>query len=315
MKKFLMFIAFCFVCFFIYKGNVHADSFSSYAITLNNNDMSSLKNHIDLYKDKTNTFIFQSTIKDGSVGTNYRLRAEICANPNAEFTGVAWTRTSTKKIDFAKMNQSCTFTTGFVGNAWYIDMYVVPTSSLSSGAVSIVDFTFKLSTEISSVQVMSFTVENIDSLSSQQLEEQKKTNEKLDKTNKELEDLNKNQKETNETLKDSDTSEASDSANSFFEGFDSDDFGLTDIITMPLEFIEGLSSGTCNSLKLPVPFVNQTIELPCMTDIYKKYFGAFLTLYQTITTGFISYWVCINIFKLVQGFKNPDKDEIEVLDL
>lgn len=122
-------------------------------------------------------------------------------------------------------------------------------------------------------------------------------------------------KEQTETIKDSDTSDASDSANSFFSDFESDDFGLSDIVTMPLEFIKGLSSNTCNSLKLPMPFINQNVELPCMTSIYQTYFGSFLTLYQAISTGLISYWVCINIFALVQGFKNPENDQVEVLDL
>lgn len=134
------------------------------------------------------------------------------------------------------------------------------------------------------------------------------TQAKQDETNEKLD-------ETNETLKDSNVSEANESANSFFNDFESDDFGLSDIITLPLTFIEGLSSGTCNDLNLPVPFVDQNIVLPCMTEIYEEHFGDFLTLYQLITTGFISYWVCVNVFRMVQNFKSPDNDEIEVLDL
>lgn len=132
------------------------------------------------------------------------------------------------------------------------------------------------------------------------------------------EETKKNTEETKkqtETIKDSDTSEAGDSANSFFGDFKSDDYGLSDIVTMPLSFINGLSSGECNSLILPMPFVEQNVELPCMTSIYNKYFKSFLQLYQIITTGFIAYWICINIFRMVQNFKNPDNDEVEVLDL
>ncbi len=130
--------------------------------------------------------------------------------------------------------------------------------------------------------------------------------------------IDKNTDATNkqtETIKDSDTTEASDSANSFFGDFESSDYGLSDIVTMPLEFIKKMSSSTCNSLEFPVPFVNQNVALPCMSSIYKKYFSAFLTLYQIITTGLIAYWCCVNMFRLVQNFKNPDNDEVEVLDL
>lgn len=132
-------------------------------------------------------------------------------------------------------------------------------------------------------------------------EEQEKTNEKLDEVDK--------------TLKDDSTDDAKSEGSSFFEGFESDDFGLSDIVTMPLKFIQGLSSSVCYSLNLPLPFVNTNVTLPCMTSIYSKYFGSFLSIYQTITTGIISYWVCVNIFRMVKNFKNPDNDEIEVMDL
>ena len=66
---------------------------------------------------------------------------------------------------------------------------------------------------------------------------------------------------------------------------------------------------------MPLPYVNKTLDLPCMSSIYSQYFGSFFTLYQTITFGIIAYWVCVRIFNLVKDFKNPDHDEIEVLDL
>lgn len=132
-------------------------------------------------------------------------------------------------------------------------------------------------------------------------DETKKTNEKLD-------DLNDN-------ITDSDTSDSQSSAGSFFEDFKSDDYGLSDIITMPLTFIKGLSNASCYSLVLPLPFVDHNATIPCMTSIYENYFGSFLTLYQTITTGFIAYWVCVNIYRLVKNFKNPDDDKVEVMEL
>lgn len=137
-----------------------------------------------------------------------------------------------------------------------------------------------------------------------------------------LNNINQNQQITNDkldnidsTLKDDDVSGAEDSASGFFNDFETDDFGLSSIITMPLEFINGLTSSTCYSLNLPLPFVDTNVTLPCMTSIYENYFGSFFTLYQTITTGFIAYGVCVNIFRLVQGFKSPDNDVVEVMEL
>lgn len=138
---------------------------------------------------------------------------------------------------------------------------------------------------------------------------------KFDETNEKIEETNKNLEDLNDTMNDSDTSGSQSQANGFFDGFTDNDYGLSDIITMPLTFIQGLANNSCSSLSLPLPFVDQNVTLPCMTSIYEEHFGSFLTIYQAITTGFIAYWVCINIFRMVQGFKNPDKDEIEVMDL
>lgn len=131
---------------------------------------------------------------------------------------------------------------------------------------------------------------------------------KLDETNTQLGNLN-------DSLNDSDSSGATSEASEFFSGFTTDTFGLTSIITAPLNLIGSITSSTCTPLGLPLPYVNKTLELPCMSSIYSQYFGSFFTLYQTITFGIIAYWVCVRIFNLVKDFKNPDHDEIEVLDL
>ena len=119
----------------------------------------------------------------------------------------------------------------------------------------------------------------------------------------------------NDTLNNSDSSGATDDAGSFFSGFSTNTFGLTSIITSPLNLINSLTSKTCSPLTLQIPFINQTMQLPCMSTIYQQHFGSFLTIYQTITFGVVSYWVCIRIFALVKDFKNPEHDEIEVMDL
>lgn len=120
---------------------------------------------------------------------------------------------------------------------------------------------------------------------------------------------------TNDTLNDDTVDGAGSTGSSFFENFSSDDHGLSGIITTPLAMIQSITTSTCSPLRIPLPFVDKQVELPCMNTIYRTYFGNFLTLYQTITFGIVSYWVCVNIFRMVKGFKDPDKDEIEVMDL
>lgn len=118
-----------------------------------------------------------------------------------------------------------------------------------------------------------------------------------------------------DTLTDDDVEGANSSASNFFSSFTTETYGLTSVITSPLTFIQSLTSKTCSPLVLPLPYVNRNLTLPCMTPIYQQNFGTFLTLYQTITFGIVSYWVIVRIFNLVKDFKNPDHDEIEVMDL
>lgn len=120
----------------------------------------------------------------------------------------------------------------------------------------------------------------------------------------------------NDSINNDNTDGASSEASDFFNSFTTDTFGLTSIITAPLNLIRSLTSKTCAPLHLPLPFLdNKYLDLPCMSSIYSQYFGSFFTLYQTITYGIIAYWVCVRIFNLVKDFKNPEHDEIEVLDL
>lgn len=150
----------------------------------------------------------------------------------------------------------------------------------------------------------------VDSIIDNDNKNQEETNERLDKTNEELGNLNDN-------LTDNDSSGASDSASNFFSGFESDDHGLTSIITAPLNTIKSLTSQKCSPLGLQVPFLkeNNTINLPCMSEIYEKHFGDVMKIYQTVTFGLIAYWVCVKIYAMVKGFQSPDDDKVEVMDL
>ena len=132
-------------------------------------------------------------------------------------------------------------------------------------------------------------------------QKQQQTNEKLDTLN--------------DNITNSDSSGATSDASGFFEGFTTDTFGLTSIITAPLNLIKSITSSTCTPLTLSMPFVKQNVTIPCMTQIYRNYFGSFLTVYQLITFGLVSYWVCVHVFRMVKDFKNPEHDEIEVVDL
>lgn len=148
-----------------------------------------------------------------------------------------------------------------------------------------------------------------DSSMNQQIKEN--IEKQLEEQKKQLEE----QKKTNETLKDDNIDKAQDSAGGFFNDFTTDTHGLTAVITAPLSLIESITSSACSPLVIPLPYVDKDLTLPCMSNIYSNYFGSFLSIYQIITFGIVAYWVLVRIFNLVKDFKNPDHDEIEVLDL
>lgn len=150
---------------------------------------------------------------------------------------------------------------------------------------------------------------NSDSSINQQIKEN--TEKQLEEQKKQLEE----QKKTNETLKDDNIDKAQDSAGGFFNDFTTDTHGLTAVITAPLSLIESITSSACSPLVIPLPYVDKDLTLPCMSNIYSNYFSSFLSIYQIITFGIVAYWVLVRIFNLVKDFKNPDHDEIEVLDL
>ena len=133
-------------------------------------------------------------------------------------------------------------------------------------------------------------------------------NDKIDETNNQLQDMN-------DTINSDDTTESEDEATSFFEDFENEDHGLTGIITAPLRLINSLASSSCSPLTFPLPFVDTQVSLPCMQPIYQQHFSSFLSIYQIITTGLIGYWISVKIFAHVKGFKNPEEDKVEVLDL
>nr|CDL66084.1 unnamed protein product [uncultured bacterium] len=129
-----------------------------------------------------------------------------------------------------------------------------------------------------------------------------------------LGDINNSINDINNSINNSDVSGAGDTAGGFFNNFTTDTHGLTAIITAPLNTIKSLLNNSCETLVLPLPFVSKTIELPCMDTVYGQ-FQPFYGLYQVITYGFIAYWVCVRLFNLVKDFKNPEHDEVEVMDL
>lgn len=199
--------------------------------------------------------------------------------------------------DAGNGNLSIMFNTYLVNNQSYnVFVNVLSLTSVSSipAGVQIPTYDGEFSTLNTKIDTVEQAVEEVKKAQNENLNEQKKTN---------------------QTLTDDNTQQAQDSAGGFFNDFTTDTHGLTAIITAPLSLISKITSASCSPLVIPLPYVDKDLTLPCMGAIYSQYFGSFLSIYQVITFGIIAYWVCVRIFNLVKDFKNPDHDEIEVLDL
>lgn len=101
----------------------------------------------------------------------------------------------------------------------------------------------------------------------------------------------------------------------FFNTFSSNSHGVSGVITAPFRLLNSLTTATCSPLEFRLPFVHNTVTLPCMRGIYEEHFGTFFSLWQMITTGLISYSVMINMYSKIHNLQNPKNDRIEVLNL
>lgn len=130
-----------------------------------------------------------------------------------------------------------------------------------------------------------------------------------------INNIQNNTNNINNNLNDSsiDSSSATDfTSNSAFQ----DSNGLDAIIKAPLNFIQSLTSSTCSSISLTIPYIDANVSLPCMSTIYNKALGQQLVnLIALVINGVVLYRYCLKILQIVKDAKNPNKDGLEVLDL
>lgn len=102
---------------------------------------------------------------------------------------------------------------------------------------------------------------------------------------------------------------------SIFKDFNTNSYGLAQIVALPLQVFTSLTTATCSPVLLPLPFVSQSITIPCMTPIYQQNFGTLWTIWQTVLTGVVAYGVAINTISLIKQMKDPQDDQIGVFHL
>ena len=140
------------------------------------------------------------------------------------------------------------------------------------------------------------------------LNEQKEFNKKQDQTNKKLDELNKNQAETNKKIDDvkgAITSEDGPKLDALENSAGWLPAGpLDSILNLPLSLLQNLSttlSKTCQPVILPLPYVDKTVELPCISTIYSQIDGlnTWLNTIGIIASAFILFFYLVRLEKWV----------------
>ena len=100
----------------------------------------------------------------------------------------------------------------------------------------------------------------------------------------------------------------------FFQNFNDNDFGLSDIVSLPLILIKALSNGsTCSSLDFNI--LGSDVSFPSGCILWDKVPESFEIIYYTFVGGFFSYIILINLFHDVNKLRDPKNSEVSTLDL
>lgn len=300
---------------FIYADNVNAFSYNYYEPTVTfKGSILTTQNFYIADSAQNNNFVMDNKIpfEDASIVPSYGLIG-ICTT--GIINNISTTTNEINNLQLYKTQQPCNLnnTPNYIGKITYITYSIVQAGCSVQGSNCLLDASIGAYwNEGGYVQLLNAYFSNDPFIYDSSLDVIINNNNII---NNSLNDANNKLNDINGSLNNSDTTEATNDANNFFNNFTTDLHGLTGIITAPLSAINSLTNKTCSSLVLPLPFVDKDLTLPCMRSIYDEHFGAFMTLYDTITFGIVSYWVCVRIFSFVKDFKNPEHDEIEVVDL
>lgn len=103
--------------------------------------------------------------------------------------------------------------------------------------------------------------------------------------------------------------------NDFFQNFtDSNPNGISAIVTSPVRFIRSFSS-TCKPVTLTV--FEKDVVLPCGDTIFwnRSDVTSFRGFWNILVGGSIVYLILSKVFKKIESMKDPDDNNVEVLEL
>ena len=118
------------------------------------------------------------------------------------------------------------------------------------------------------------------------------------------------------TINSDNVEESNSSATDYFNNFDSGDTGsLMNLVSLPLKFLGNLNN-SCTPIILNTGYLG-TINLPCLSSYLYNYsdFAGLFNIISLVLNGLIMYGCIKSIINCVSKLKNPDNDEVEVMDL
>lgn len=151
-----------------------------------------------------------------------------------------------------------------------------------------------------------------------------KLTEQMQNDDKNAEEIKQEQRATtdaikslNDNINNSDVSGANSDLNNFTENeLFKDSTGILAIIQAPINMLNSITSSTCSSLNLPIPYLDVNFEIPCLSSIFAKHISSdMLKLLKLSINGFIIYKILCSLVMDIHSYKDPDSDRLEVLDL
>jgi len=119
----------------------------------------------------------------------------------------------------------------------------------------------------------------------------------------------------NNTINDSNV----DSQSDFFSGFDEGSTGtLMDLISLPLDFVGSLNN-SCQAISLPklkMFSFELDLTIPCLsTYVYNQFGTTLINTLRLIINGLLIYRMLKWFIDFIQQLKDPNNDDLEVMDL
>lgn len=127
--------------------------------------------------------------------------------------------------------------------------------------------------------------------------------------------INNNLNDLNDDIMNDDITDANNTANSFFDNFDTENHGgLSAIITSPISALNSMLNDTC--VPFSVELMGETMSLPCGDLLWDRDGAQALKAFANLIFGIpILYGILIGFYKTIENLKDPNKDKVEVTKL